>query len=329
MGTQETKKQHWVPQTYLSKFGKKGNTKEIQIYAIDKELKKNCFLTNITNICAENNLYTLTGETVEQRQLIENFYGDNFDNKYNAFYALLTDPTVKSINSEQSKLIISIAITLLFRNPLFKGYLIQQKKNEFLQSATLAKIKKYDQFEFGGDIYKVAESDQGFLDYLNKKNEIMIISQVAQALRLISIRQFDQIHIIKIDDHEHSLLTCDHPIVLYNRNSKITSPFDINSEIKLPLDPSHNLYIYAHDETTKYNYITRYNHKGVLSKREMLTSNREQQKWARRFVLGHKYHIETFQRFMSNQDNLFSESENEELNKIDARFNSNYKNYFL
>lgn len=59
MSNQETKKQHWVPRTYLEKFSIERKKDEFQIYAVDKLTLQNPFNPNLKDVCAENYLYTL------------------------------------------------------------------------------------------------------------------------------------------------------------------------------------------------------------------------------------------------------------------------------
>jgi len=321
MCNQETKKQHWVPRTYLEKFSTVRKKDEFQIYVVDKLFLDKPFSNNIKKVCAENYLYTLQGKTEEQRQLIENFYGQLFDNNYNKFYSILTNPNVKQISPLESRLIISTAITLIFRNPRLRNIqnkLIRDALEDGFKFAQ-KNDKEYFFIEEEKIIVKGKNIDEVCKSYINKSKDLLNIQQIDFALKLINLRINDQIHVVKLDEQEHSLITCDNPVILYNRNNNIIAPFDKNNEIKIPIDNKHNLYIYPHDSYTRTNYVTRAFHKGVLSKREMLASNGEQHKSSIKFLLGYKEDIEAYIYFYKNQDNLFTKSEIEELKEIDRK----------
>lgn len=322
MSNQETKKQHWVPRTYLEKFSIERKKDEFQIYVIDNKTLENPFNSNVTDVCAENYLYTLQGKTEEQRQLIENFYGKLFDENYNKFYSILTNPNINQISPSESELIISIAIIFLFRNPRLRDILNKLMYDIFEDGFHFA-IKNNKECFFIGDekiIVKGQNIDELYKSYINKSKDLLNIQQIDFALKLIKLRKNDQIRVVKLDEQEHTLITCDHPVILYNSNNNIIAPFDKSNEIKIPIDNKHNLYIYPQDSYTRTNFITRTFHKGVLAKREMIASNREQHKFSIRFLLGYKEDIEKYIRFYKNQDNLFTKAEIEELNKIDNDF---------
>jgi hypothetical protein len=68
----ETRRMHYVPRTYLKYFAQE-RSGEFYIHALTKE-SGNIFTPNITNICLENDLYMLAGNTEAERQLLENMY---------------------------------------------------------------------------------------------------------------------------------------------------------------------------------------------------------------------------------------------------------------
>lgn len=310
MNNQETKNQHWVPQVYLKAFSKERKKNEFQIYALDKKTMVQPLPINIKKVCAENNLYTLSGNTEEQRQLIENFYGKLFDDNYNKFYSILTNADVKQISTLEKRLIISIVITFLFRNPrlrdVYKSIILDVFKDKYSDAHKNKEYFFIDKEKIKTKGFTIEES---YKSYINKSKDIFNIQQVDFALKLIELRMNDQIQVVKIEEPDHSLLTSDHPVTLFNENNSIIAPFDIENEIKMPIDSKHNLYIYPYNTHTKSNCINRTTHKGNLSKTEMLSSNCEQQIFANKFLLGFKEDLENYIYFNKNQHELFSKSE--------------------
>jgi hypothetical protein len=330
MENREAYRQHYVPRSYLKHFGFERKKNEYQIGVIDKELIQNAFLNNIKKVCAENDLYTLKGETEEQRQLIENFYGVSFDDSYNKVYSILTDSTIEKIGTEESKLIISTAITLLFRNPKFVNLhndLLYESYKRAYQFTTKLN-KDYFTYENIRINIKGKTLDEVYKDYISKTKESKTLLQVEFALKLIELRKNDGINIVRICEEDQSLITSDNPIVLYNQNGGIIAPFSIDNIIKLPIDNRHNLLIYPHDKYTHQYKIKRINHTRALSKREMITSNREQQRNAIRFLLGNKEDLELYKYFFNNQNKTFTEQEIAELNSIDTIMKGLMKKHF-
>lgn len=111
---QETKRQHYVPRTYLQKFAIK-RKKNYNINAVDKANLEKIIFPNITNVCLETDIYTLKGQTKEQRQALETFYSDNVENVYNEVYQTLTDESIREIDEEMHYKIVMTIITMMYR----------------------------------------------------------------------------------------------------------------------------------------------------------------------------------------------------------------------
>lgn len=330
MENKETYRQHYVPRCYLKCFSTEREKDKYQIGVIDKELKNNSFLNNITKVCVENDIYTLKGETEEQKQLIENLYGILFDNNYNKAYSILTNPNIKEIETEDARLIISIAITLLFRNPKFVNIHNDTIYRAFKQAYELAQRmnKVYFIYEKIKINIEGKTLDDIYRDYVSKTKESITLLQVEFALKLIELRKNDGINVVKVCEYDHSFITSDNPIVLYNQNGGIIAPFSIDTTIKMPIDRKHNLLISPNDKYTIKNKITRINHTQALSKREMISSNREQHKNAIRFLLGNKDDLELYRHYYYNQDKIFTEQETAELKSLDAKAKEIMKKHF-
>ena len=116
MAKKETKRQHFVPQAYLKNFSsEKGGEFFINALPTSSPSSDKIFTPNIKNIAIEKDIYTLPGDTEDERQLIERFYSDNFEAHYDKVYQILTDPTKNSVTAAERELIISTVVTMFYR----------------------------------------------------------------------------------------------------------------------------------------------------------------------------------------------------------------------
>ena len=110
------KRQHFVPRTYLKHFGfEKGGEVFINVLPRLEKTSDKIFESNIKNVALKKHLYTLPGETVEQKMAVEKFYSEEFEQHYDDIYSILTDPNKTEISDEERELIISTVITMFYR----------------------------------------------------------------------------------------------------------------------------------------------------------------------------------------------------------------------
>ncbi len=86
--------QHYVPRLYLKNFSEeRGNEYFVDVY--EKESKRT-FNTNIKNICAEKNLYTLDNNTTLHKDLFvfEKIYAEWIEPLYIHAYEILTNDRI-------------------------------------------------------------------------------------------------------------------------------------------------------------------------------------------------------------------------------------------
>jgi len=320
MEKQETKRQHYVPETYLNKFGKERKESVFQVFVLNKERLKNPFTVNTSKICVETNLYTLDGHSEEERQLIENFYNKEIEQKYNAIYQLLTDDNVREVTLAQKELIIATAITLLFRVTKWLT-----SHNEFIGRVFekgMQSAEQYgkDYFLFEGDkiSFKGKSPKELVNEYAQKSKERNIITPLQVALKLIELKKSDTISVIKLEDESHSFITSDNPIALYNFKMRFFAPFDPDNIISMPLNSKYKLTIYPNDGIYKPEYISRIFHKGILAYTETMTNNVEQFNNAERFVIGDFETLNGFETFLKKAQNPveIKEEKSKELEKI-------------
>jgi hypothetical protein len=320
MEKQETKRQHYVPETYLNKFGTERKENEFQVFALNKQKLKNPFPVNTSKICVETNLYTLDGRSQKERQLIEDFYSNKIENKYNEIYEILTNDNIREVTLAQKELIIATAITLLFRVTKWltsHNSFIERVFEKAMQTAEQVG-KNYFFFEGKEMSFKGKSLKELVTEYAQKNKEGNIITQLKLALKLIEIRKSDTISIIKLNDETHSFVTSDNPIALYNFKTRFFAPFDPENIISLPLNQKYKLTIYPNDGLYKQEYISRIFHKGTLAYTETMTNNFEQFNNAERFIIGGFETLNGFETFLEKAQSPIEikEEQSKELEKI-------------
>lgn len=285
----DTKHNHYVPKTYMRNF------------SIEKEDKKGLFFINrlskeattedaikelsTTQVCMENNIYTLKGDTKVERMFIENFYNDNYEKHYSSIYNILTNSDRRDITPAERRLIISTVISMLFRTQK-----MPTAHSGFIDRV-LAGVFQMAQ-ESGKDFYmmdgkRVSIAGKTLEDHQKEikkesKPEIAII-QLQVALRLIELRiKRDAIMVIKLVD-ESEFITSDNPVIYRNPEERTIAPFDIDNILTLPLDTKHQLKLIP-DEAS--NNIFRFNKTGSIAQIAKLTSNHDQLVSSDKYMLG-------------------------------------------
>ncbi len=243
--SQETKRQHFVPRTYLNKFGVERKNGDYQIHALDKSNLENIFPINTAKVCVKKDFYTIEGKSEEDRQLIENFYGDNIESKYNEFYELITNDDITTISSEQRNLIISTIVTLLFRTTKLPNIHNQLLKRVFDMALTLCTKEGKDYFFIEKEKIHIENKnvDELYKEYIADQKTGILITQLEVASKLIDIRNNNLISIIKLNENPKYIIS-DNPVIIYNSASKIIAPFDPDNELSLPVNDSYTVYLY-------------------------------------------------------------------------------------
>ena len=317
MPSNETKRQHYVPKTYMKHFCEQsGGNYIIRALPIESPSEENIQEINITNICLQKDLYTLTGDTEEQRQLIEKFYSDEIESKYNQIYELLTDPDKNTITDVERDLIITTVITMLYRTTkwisLHNSFMDRVLENIYLLCQQTGK----DYFMFEEE--KVSISGKT-LEQLKKENKVearqgQVLTQLQTAFKLINLRKTrDGIFISKLDDDNCEFITSDNPIIYWNIQEVRALPFDPTNIIKLPLDSKHLLFLMPYSDQETKHMLIRNTVRGTIAKTEKLTSNFGQFKNAERFVLGTESGLKGYLETKGISETPLTTEENEEL----------------
>ncbi len=311
--------QHFVPRVYLKNFAEKRGSE----YYVDVYDKTNCkvFNTNITNICAERDLYTLDEESTvsADRLVIEKFYAIGFEPMYDRVFKLLTDDTVFDLTDLQRIEILLSIFQLYMRNPRVLRFSIEHHTTVIRTLAENAKKKGEKGITYLGE-------DYSFREYIEDE----IIADVKEKLT----KQFKEGHITGIGElgnfHEFSKLevtknkaaalffTSDNPLVLEDMiNKEGTYPMEKSKEFVIALNPQYSLRIY-HDNTIGLNTIIR----PIVPNGDTASRNLTIFNQASRFVIGEKQAFDEFFQIKELLEDPTFERKVDFMRQVVAKFDS-------
>lgn len=273
--------QHYVPKVYLRNFAlKKGSEYYVDVFDIEA---KRTFNTNICNICAEKDLYTLEDDNLKLDKLIvEKFYSDQIEPLYKKSYDILTNNNISYI-SDQLRLEILFGIFQLYtRNPQILKLALKVHTNNIESLYEKAVAAKEKGITFGKIDFSFREwSKKQIINHIEEE-----LAKEFKARHLIGTKEVIEFHqkskldvaVIKDDS---SFITSDNPLTFQDITTKNNHPLLKSKEFTIPLNPKFALTI-LHDNTKKINTIYRhYIPNGSVS---MINSNIENQ--CTRFLIG-------------------------------------------
>lgn len=290
MAGEKVIRQHFVPQTYLKRFGIEvnGSSRVRAVPTNDLKTEK-IFESSTANICLKKNLYTLPGNTPEETMLLEKFYAENYESKYSQVYDLLINSEKMTLTPAERELIISTVVTMLYRTTKWIN-----QHNEFLcrvleRAYSLANEVGKDYILFDSQKISIAGKtlkqlqDEGTVEH----RPIQVMIQLRVALSLLNNRlKHDAIQVGKLADGEE-LITSDNPVLYYQEGNPRPKPFDSRNILELPIDSKHVLMLmpFAEDEDEKL-HISRVTYPAQISKTQKITSNHNQYLNAEQFIIG-------------------------------------------
>jgi len=283
--------QHFVPRVYLKRFAEKRNgAYYVDVY--DKQTKK-VFNTNITNICAEKDIYTLDDDstTYADKLTIEKVYSDGFEPMYERIFGILTNDTIFDITDQQRFEILLAIFQMYMRNPRIMRLSIAHHK---------AVIR--------GLVYDAKKNDQKGISYLEEDfsfrewSEQQIIDHFTEKVT----KEFKEGHVYGISElgvfHKFSKLevskskvpsaffTSDNPLVLQDLVEKENShPLQKTKEFVITLSDEYSLKIY-HDNQFNLNTILR----PIIPNGNSASINNTIFNQASRFIIGKKETFESY-----------------------------------
>lgn len=291
MAIQITERQHFVPRAYLKYFAEKKGSGHYNIKALPTNnlIPEAVIERNTKSICYEKNLYTLPGCTNEEKMLLETFYSEEFENKYEQVYTMLTDPAKTELTDQERELVISTVATMFYRVPVWQKQHTEVMKRVLEMCIQATKQTGQKETKIEGDTYIIEYKtvDQLIKEYISNNKSHQVISQLNIALKLVVARlKSDNVYIFKLEDGEQEFITSDNPVILQHPSNEQIFPFDPSNIMKLPLDTKHYLMLMPNNDKSKLNRIVRHNASGGFSRREELISNTEQLQGANEYILG-------------------------------------------
>lgn len=290
MAEQLVKKQHFVPRTYLKHFSiKRGDNYFVKSLPISNPSITSIVEKNTKKICFEEHLYTLPGQSVKEKMLLEKFYSDKFEQHYNDVYNMLIDPSKRKITDTERELIIGTVSTMLYRVPTWIKKHNELMRRVFLQAFEYATRTGKDEFTFEGQKISIkGKTLENFLEEHQAENKpSQVITQLEVAMKLIPIRlENDNIFIVRLADDDSEFITNDNPVVLQNLKGGHIEPFDPSNIMKLPLDNKHILMLMPTGKKENRHIVSRDNRSGVMCKREAVITNTEMFRQGDVYVLG-------------------------------------------
>lgn len=323
----EVKRQHYVPRTYLKNFSvERNNQFYIKALPIDYCKENAIYESSIANVCLQNNLYTLPGETEAERMLIEKFYSDNYETYYHQVYDMLIDPNKKTITEQERELIISTVVTMFYRTTKW----INQHNtffNRVLEAGyNLAVENGFDYFMFENRkvsfVNKTLEDLQKEYKYESRPSQV--ITQLEVSLNLINLRiATDQIMVVKLDEEAGEFITSDNPVIYSNPMGETLAPFDSKNILQLPLDNRHLLLLIPSDEHSLT--ITRIPKSGAMGLNQKLTANFSQFNNAEKFILGSEPGLKSYISTKEETERPLTPEESKKFDDIDAKLKAMLK----
>jgi len=314
MGQKIVKRQHYVPRTYLKHFSKLIDDKYI-INALPRleNKEKKIFESNIENVCLKKHIYTLPGNTPEEKMLLEKFYSDEFESKYDDIYSILVDPNKKTITKDERDLIISTVVTMFYRTTWWLNQHKDLIKRLFENMFQVCKQTGKDYFIFEKKKISIAGKtvEQLVKEYTEKNRPMHVLTQLEVAMKLRKKRiERDTIHVSKLDEQETEFITSDNPVIAANPYQKRPIPFDEENILKLPLDNKHILYLFPYFGKDTHKLINRKNISGKTAKMEKLVTNYELVSMAQRFIFGSKSALKSYLTTKEKSERTLTDKEN-------------------
>lgn len=290
------KRQHFVPQTYLRKFGYSvGEEYYISVLPCDCNSIEDIFDSNVNSVALKKHLYTLSGDTVEEKMAIETFYSKNLEAHYTRIYSMLVDENLKEITQEDRNLIIATIVTMYYRTTWWINRHYDLMNRVFTMLFEMCKQTGKDYYMYEGERHSIAGQtlEKHLAEYKKENQPSMVMQQLEVASKLISLRlQNDKICVYKLKSSKTELLTSDNPVIAFNNLHDKFMPFDPSNILSLPLDSEHILYLIPHDKQDKE--IHREEFCDALAYSEIQESNTRQAMQSERFMFGSKSGLEMY-----------------------------------
>ncbi|MBN8641238.1 MAG: DUF4238 domain-containing protein [Flavobacteriales bacterium] len=252
-------KQHFVPRIYLKQFSSRMG-KGYFVNSFDKQTGKH-IPTNINNICAETDLYTLdNGREVNNDVLaVEKIYANFIEPRYLKAFTLLTDDAVFRITDGQRIEIVIGILQLYMRNPRHLKNGVAAHTAEISKQYRQAISNGERELTYLDNQYNLEEwSEQDILhDYYKKAKQYFREQHLAVTEQICNIHKDIKIEVNKIMDHSQ-FMTSDNPLIADDYVTGYDNALLRSQEFYLTLNRKYAVRLY-HDNSKRLNYIYRMN----------------------------------------------------------------------
>jgi hypothetical protein len=313
MATQVTKRQHFVPRTYLKHFSEKKGSGHYNIMMLPvNDLRPEAIVErNIESVCYQKHLYTQPGTTAEEKMILEKFYAEQLENQYEDVYSILIDPTKNQLSNEERELVIATVSTMYYRVPKLIKRHTGLMRRVFEMAIQASKQTGQEETTIENDKYTIEgrSVDELVAEYVANNKSHQVITQLKVAVGLIATRiENDNVYISQLDDGDSEFITSDNPVVIQNPSGGDFFPMSPSNILKLPLDRKHCLMLMPNKDKYSLNRIVRNNVKGGFSRWEELITNSEQLEGADECIVGS---FSSLKRFLDIKDKEIPLTENE------------------
>lgn len=301
---EETRRMHYVPRTYLKHFAElsgKATSPEYMIHAVlASELTEDKIKQiNIKNVCLENDLYTLPGETLEERQFLEKMYSDLYETDYDILYALLTDDSKETLTPGQRHTIISFVVSMFYRNATWGNSYNKLMDETYAKVFALAEQSGQQSFFMDEKEISIAGKTLEEFQKENKKHDrpMVALVQAQKIFELVRIREInDIVTIVKLEDTALEFVTGDNPVTLQDSHQQRPLPFDPANTLSIPIDSKHLLQLrpWAHEHQLETDTIWRMDAHSIIAQATSMINKNFQAKQSTRFVMGSKVGLQSF-----------------------------------
>lgn len=222
------RKQHYVPQVYLKNFAiSKGKTWET--YVFDKK-NNSYYFTNIINVAMEKDFYTIKG--LKDSYYWERFYasgieplmGNTFRQLVQRCNSIFTKNKDDVLDDDMLKNLAVIMITQMLRTPKSRAFHFEISQE--VVPSVIEQIQSQFKGKLQAEHQKVLDNFK-LTDELFRQLEMPIINDPERIRKFANILLTKSWTIYKLSDHlTSSFVTSDHPVCMYNIDTKSTDLHD-------------------------------------------------------------------------------------------------------
>lgn len=248
--------QHYVPRLYLKNFSKKKG-KEYFVDVYEKGTKR-IFNTNIKNICAEKDIYTLDKNSNFHSDafVFEKIYAEWIEPLYQKAYDILTNDKIFIISTTERIEVLTGILQLYYRNPHILADTLESLcldiKNQFSNRG-----KEDIGFTYLSEYFSYNDWNQeSVIQYFIKEltNEYKE-KHLLETQKIIDFHKNSIFEVSKIID-EGSFITSDNPLSIEDIVNPSRNPLVKSKEFTIPLNHKYALKIF-HDNSKELNKIYR------------------------------------------------------------------------